>query len=256
MSRDLTSAAESASEAGVVRPVMLVELDFPSGFVRVNSTDRTIAFDFGGSPNQSENFLGIGRLGSISTIGESSELQASGVKLTLSGIPLSHISAAFERAQGRPGRIWLGFLDETYRLVVDPVLVFSGLIDDTAIDLGAMAKVTLSVENRMIAWERPKVRRYTNEDQQQFFADDKFFEFVNPTVEKELLWGVGSTNQVPRASSQGAASAPDPTPANTQGGVTGGRNGRDGGSGYDRSGSTEAEKNQGANEIESARGIG
>lgn len=206
MSRDLTVAAESASEAGLVRPIMLVELDFPSGFVRVNSTDRTIALDPGGSPSQAEDFLGVGRLGGVSTVSESSELQASGVKLSLSGIPPAHIAAAFERAQGRPGRIWLGFLDETYRLVVDPVLVFSGLIDDTAIDLGALAKVTLSVENRMIAWERPKVRRYTNEDQQQRFADDKFFEFVNPTVEKELLWGVGSTNQVPRAAPRGRAS--------------------------------------------------
>ena len=164
MSRDLTAAAQSASEGGVVRPVVLVELDFPSGFVRVNSTDRTIALDPGGSPSQAEDFLGIGRLGSISTIGESSDLQASGVKLSLSGIPPSHIAAAFERAQGRPGRIWLGFLDETYRMVIDPVLVFSGLIDDTTIDLGKQATVTLSVENRMIAWERPKVRRYTNED--------------------------------------------------------------------------------------------
>lgn len=211
MSRDLTAAAEGASQAGVVRPVMLVELDFPSGFVRVNSTDRTLTLDPGGSPSQAEDFLGVGRLGGVSTVGESSELQASGVKLSLSGIPPAHIAAAFERAQGRPGRIWLGFLDETYRLVVDPVLVFSGLIDDTTIELGSLAKVTLSVENRMIAWERPKVRRYTNEDQQQRFAGDKFFEFVNPTVEKELLWGVGSTNQVPRATPQGAATSSSAT---------------------------------------------
>ena len=230
MTRDLTTAAQDASQAGVVRPVMLVELDFPSGFVRVNSTDRTIALDPGGSPSQEEDFLGVGRLGGVSTVGESSELQASGVKLSLSGIPPAHIAAAFERAQGRPGRIWLGFLDESYRLVVDPVLVFSGLIDETTIDLGALAKVTLSVENRMIAWERPKVRRYTNEDQQQRFADDKFFEFVNPTVEKELLWGVGSTNQVLRSTSRGAATSPGPTPSSGSAAsrTSGGDGGEDG----------------------------
>lgn len=217
MSRDLTAAAQSASQAGVVRPVMLVELDFPSGFLRVNSTDRTITLDPGGSPSQAEDFLGVGRLGGVSTVGESSQLQASGVKLSLSGIPPAQIAAAFERAQGRPGRIWLGFLDQTYRLVIDPVLVFSGLIDDTTIDLGALAKVTLSVENRMIAWERPKVRRYTNENHQQRFADDKFFEFVNPTVEKELLWGVGSTDQVPRSTPQGATATTSGS-TNTQSG--------------------------------------
>ncbi len=83
-------------------------------------------------------------------------------------------------------------------MVADPALIFSGLIDDTAITLGDTATVSLAVENRIIAWERPKVRRYTNEDQQQRFAGDKAFEFVNPTVEKELLWGTGSTAQVPR----------------------------------------------------------
>ena len=237
MSRDITAAAQAAIQAGVVRPVTLVELDFPSGFVRVNSSDRIIAFDRGGSPSQAEDFLGVGRLGSVSAAGESSKLQASGVKLSLSGIPPSHIAAAFERAQGRPGRIWMGFLDQDYRLVVDPVLIFSGIIDSTAIDLGDMAKVTLSVENRMIAWERPRIRRYTNEDQQQRFADDKFFEFVNPTVEKELLWGVGSTNQVPRATPKGTpAPSPAPPPRGFGGGE--GQAGGTGGSGSEGPGSS------------------
>ncbi len=213
MTRDLSTATRDASQAPVARPVLLAELDFPSGFVRVNSSDRSIVFDPGGSPSAAEEFLGVGRLGAVSAIGEASELQASGVDLSLSGIPAAHVSAAFERAQGRPGRIWLGFLDDGYRLIVDPVLVFSGIIDNSSIDLGELARVTVSVENRMIAWERPKVRRYTNEDQQQRFQGDKFFEYVNQTVDKELLWGVGGTGQVPRRAATGAPAPSHPPTA-------------------------------------------
>ena len=195
MSRDATAATLTESQAEVPRPVLFVELDFPSGFVRLNSSDRALSFDPGGGV---QSFLGAGNLGKITAAGETSELRATGLEMSLSGIPAAFIAAAFERAQGRAANVWLGFLDGSYEVVADPALIFSGLIDDTAIDLGDTATVTLSVENRIIAWERPKVRRYTNEDQQQRFAGDKAFEFVNPTVEKELLWGIGSTFQVPR----------------------------------------------------------
>ena len=97
----------------------------------------------------------------------------------------------------------IGFLDDSYVLIVEPVLVFSGLIDNSNIDIGKTATVTVTVESRLIAWERAKIRRYTNEDQQQRFSGesptitDKFLEFVNQTVDKEILWGVGGDG-VPR----------------------------------------------------------
>ena len=229
MTRDLTPATGSASQAPVARPVLFAELDFPSGFVRLNSSDRSLSFDPGGGV---QSFLGAGRLGSISPAGETSELRATGLEMSLSGIPAAFISAAFERAQGRSGKVWLGFLDSSYRVVADPALIFAGLIDDTTIDLGDTATVTLSVENRIIAWERPKVRRYTNEDQQQRFSGDEAFEFVNPTVEKELLWGVGSTAQVPVVQ---PAPAPQPAGGGNDGGGAadpGGGGGVDNGGGY------------------------
>ena len=203
MTRDATAAVVIETKTAAPRTVALVELDFPSGFVRMNSTDRTIPFDSGSGI---VNFLGAGRLGSVSIIGETTQLQANGLSLSLSGIPAAHVSLAFERAQGRAGRVWLGLLDSSYQLILDPSLIFSGLIDSSAIALGETGTVTINLENRVIAWERPKVRRFTNEDQQQRFAGDKFLEFVNQTVDKELLWGVGSTAQVPVVGTSGLAS--------------------------------------------------
>ncbi len=197
MTRDATAAAITESKDDVPKPHVLVELDFPGGFVRLNSTDRKIPFDsIPGGPV--EEFLGVGGLGSISTVNEGSSLKAQGIKLTLSGIPLANIAVALQNAQRRPGKVWVGFFDSDYALVSDPVLVFSGLIDSTSVDLGEEATVTVFLESRLITWERPKVQRYTNEAQQLLFADDKFLEFVNQVVEKEILWGIGGDG-VPRS---------------------------------------------------------
>ncbi|MCH8035958.1 MAG: VWA domain-containing protein [Proteobacteria bacterium] len=78
---------------------------------------------------------------------------------------------------------------------------------DLKLDLapGETATVTVTVESRLIAWERAKIRRYTNEDQQQRFSGDKFLEFVNQTMDKEILWGVGGDG-VPRVQKVAATS--------------------------------------------------
>lgn len=203
MTRAVTAAALTEAAGEAPRALLLAELDFPSGFVRVNSSDRSIFFDSAAGGGDEE-FKGVGELGAVSPIGETGELQASGLELSLSGIDPDNITAAFENAQGRPGKVWLGFLDADYALVADPVLMFSGRIDNVTVELGQTGTVRVALENRLVAWERPKIRRYTNEDQQQRFAGDLFLEFVAQTVDKELLWGVGSLEQVPRRTAGGA----------------------------------------------------
>lgn len=187
MTRDATAAAITESKADIPKPFAFVELDFDSGFLRVNSTDRTVSFDSGFG---AVDFLGVGELGTINAIGEGHGLQAQGVELTLSGINLANVSLAFQNSQRRAGKIWTGFFDSNFNLVADPILVFSGLIDSTRIAMGETATVTVLLESRLITWERPKIKRYTNDDQQQSFAGDKFFEFISQTVDKEIFWGV------------------------------------------------------------------
>lgn len=189
MTRDATAASLTESQlASGAKPFILAELDFPDGFIRANTTDRSVFFDSQGGGD--EEFFGVGNLGAVSAVGEGSSLQAEGVELTLTGIPGTLISAAFQNARGRRGTIWVGFFDDNYVLVADPVLVFEGLIDNSSIKVGDTLTVTLLVESRLITWERPKIQRYTNEAQQLRFPGDKFLEFVNQMVEKELLWGI------------------------------------------------------------------
>ena len=63
-------------------------------------------------------------------------------------------------------------------------------MDIMKIDEGAeSANITLNLENRLIALDRAKNRRYTHEDQQERFSGDLGFEFVPDLQDKQIIWG-------------------------------------------------------------------
>jgi hypothetical protein len=192
MSRDIKPGVTAESKKELVRPFVLVKLAFDNGTSRVNSTNKSLTVDV--DDDGPQEFLGIGEMGSISPITESADLQPTGYTMELTGIPITHISSALnEDYQGRPVKVWLGFFDDSYQIIADPVLMFSGFMNTMSITLGDTATVVLTAENELIRWEAPRVRRYTNEDQQGEFPGDLGLEFVSQTVEKELIWGQTGT---------------------------------------------------------------
>lgn len=240
MTRGISSLAGAEVGKGHVRPFLLAEIDFSdSGIVRLNQTDRTISFSpDGGSPEYE--FTGVGNLGQVTTISESSSLQALGVEMTLTGIDPAFISAAFEESHGRPGRIWLGFFDDSYRLIADPILIFKGLIDKKTIRLGEVGTVSLSLESRLIQWRRPKIRRWNHGDQISRYPGDLGFEFVASLALKELHWGVPGGG-LPKAPADGPPGGFRPDPGGEGGSGTAGTGflpdpGGGGGSGTSSSG--------------------
>lgn len=181
--RTLTTAAKNAFSAINFPALILVELDFVDGFVRLTNAGYT--FTWGGF-----DWLGIGTLGSISAISEGSALQMYGCSLTLSGIPPEIIATAFSQGyQGRGAVVRLAPLNTDYSFIADPVVVFKGRMDTMDIEVGSSATVTLSVESRLTDWERPRIRRYNNEDQKTEYPNDLGFQFVDQMIEKDLKWG-------------------------------------------------------------------
>ena len=183
MGRNLTAAVKTESKKGNIRPALLAYLALDGGDIRVTSLDHDVVW--GG-----DTYVGVGNMGRVSAITESTMLQASGLKLELSGIPAAYISMVLnEDYNERDVTLWTAFLDSSYAIIADPVLQFKGKIDQMGINLGATATVTLTAENKLIAWDRPNERRYTNADQQERFPLDKGLEFISQMVEKEIVWG-------------------------------------------------------------------
>ena len=188
MRSSLTVGMASALTSENVIPVMFVEMDFSSGFLRVNSAVSMYEVE-------GNNYAGVGTLGKIDPIDESTELQAYGLQLSLSGIPNTLIGTALtEHYQGRALRVLVGALDASHVLLASPVLVFAGRMDNMQITLGPeTASISLTAENRLVDWDRPRIRRYNNADQQAEYPGDLGFEFVEQMVNKTLFWGKVST---------------------------------------------------------------
>lgn len=183
MSRDISAAVEAALDADRVRALVFVMMDFAGGVLRVNNSATTITWD-------GQEWLGVGRLGSIDAVSEGIGLEARGLSFRISGVPGSHVALALgEHYQGRDCKVWFAPLDESYTVIADPALVFFGRMDVMDIELGKTAAITVTAESRLADWDRPRVRRFNHEDQQIDYPGDKFFEFVPQMAEKELRWG-------------------------------------------------------------------
>jgi hypothetical protein len=184
MARDLTSAMTDAVTGAVVRPIIFFEGEFNSGTVRVFSGIGSITWD-------GQTWDGGGDLVGISPIPESDRIEAKGVSVSLNAFDSANISLALqELRQGRAGKIWLGFLDDSDAIIADPVLVFAGRLDTADIsDDGDAASITVTYENRLIDLKRPRTLRYTDAEQRARNPADGSMRFVEQLVDDEIIWG-------------------------------------------------------------------
>lgn len=188
MSRTLTSGMLGVTTANVVRPAYFVRMVFDSG---ENPNVLNLWSGVGDLAYGGNTYTGVGDLLSISSIAETSDISASGINVAITGIKSSFLVIAKNHEyQGRPLSVSLGAFDNNGALIADPVIVFSGFMDTMTIaESGSTSTIKISVENKLISFERSKVRRYTAEDQKIDHPTDKGFEFVTSIVEKEIIWG-------------------------------------------------------------------
>ena len=82
MSRDITTEVLDALDDDVVYPFFAVDLAFSSGPLYMWSGYGDLVID-------SKTYLGAGTLLALSSVEETTEIEAKGASLTLSGIPLA-----------------------------------------------------------------------------------------------------------------------------------------------------------------------
>ena len=186
MARSLTAGMLAATTADHIKPVLLIELMI-SVPVRLWTGIGDIVWS-GATWTGAGNLLGVG------AVQETQELRAAGMDVSLSAIPSEMLALALqENYQGKRARVYVGaFNTNTGALIADPYMIFGGSIDSMNVRDGAeSATITLALENRLIDLERPRERRYDNQDQQAEWPGDKFFEFVPALQDKEIKWGKG-----------------------------------------------------------------
>ena len=125
----ITTAGRSISSGMVAEvttvqlsPILMAELNFSTP-VRLWSGYGTLTYN-------SVGYLGMGTLGTISQVDETTDLAARGITMQLSGVPTAYISLALtEDYQGRKCSVMFGALSTTASLIASPITVFSGYMD-------------------------------------------------------------------------------------------------------------------------------
>ena len=182
--RSITAGVLAEVTAPSFYPAIFIELDFSSGFSRLWTGSGDITWD-------TKTWNGAGQVGKISKVEETQRSIASGISFQLSGIDPANLSIALsEYYQGRSAKVWLGFLDANGDVIPDPIGPFAYRMDTMEIDKGAdTSTITINAENELIDLKKPRIRRYTDQDQQIEYAGDKGFEYVAGLQDKSINWG-------------------------------------------------------------------
>ena len=181
--RDLTASVITELSKSEIQPILMAELDFSSGYVRLWNGYGDLTWSQG-------TFTGGGSLVGVAPMPETSAVKSAGYAVSLSGIPSSLLATALgESYQGRSAKIWIGFLTTSGALIADPVLMVSARMDTMHIDEGAeTSTITISIENHLTD-PRPRVSRYTDQEQQRRYPGDTGLSRIAKIVDKTLFWG-------------------------------------------------------------------
>ena len=203
MSRNISSSYVTSSVT-MVQPYMAAYMDFSgSAPLRLwtGNYSTTISDDFGGG-----SYLGVGGLGQISAISETTEVAAKGMDLTLNGIPNEYIALALSGSyRGRDVAVYLLLFNESMS-TYEKVTMFRGRMDQLNIaETIDTATITVKCESRLIDLNRQKDVRYTDEAQKLLYPNDKGLEFVASMADKSIYWGSSAPGSV--ANSGGGADA-------------------------------------------------
>lgn len=181
--RDMTPAVAAEIEKIVTYPVILAELDFLSGPVRIWSGIGQLQYS-------GVEWTGLGDLLSISEIEETNDGKATEITATLTGIP-SYIATSVytEEWKRRDAKAWLGFASGT-EIIDEPVPMFYGLMDVISDeDDGETSIIQLTIATHALDQGNNRVWRLTHELQQQFWPGDDGLKYTTALQQANLRWG-------------------------------------------------------------------
>jgi hypothetical protein len=186
--KNMTTGQINALAGRVVTCVLFVEMDLQPTFYLCSA-----AMDITWNGHE---WRGLGLLASVDAIEETVATEATGYNMTLSCPDRTTLALALEEnPQNRKCRIYMAlFAEDDGAMIGTPTLECEGLIDRFSVndsedsDGNIQAVMSVSVENELIDFSRPRVQRLTDADQQRQFPGDRFFEWVADMTERSTVW--------------------------------------------------------------------
>lgn len=143
-------------------------------------------------PWDGNDYLSLGNLLSIPPIPEIINPRVGSIPIKFSGVNQANISTALTEDYTDIQVInYIGLLNTSYSLIVDPILIYDGRIDNYELNENpgeGTSTLTWHVASHWADFEKRSGRRTNDNDQQNLFSGDKGFEFSSEIV-KDLKWG-------------------------------------------------------------------
>jgi hypothetical protein len=179
MTRGLSSAITTELGNQNIKPIALVELNFP--------TPQRITNHYKDLTHNSNTYTASSHLLGISGKGENSSIDVSNFQIELSAVDSAFVSIVLNNVVNNDQvTVDMGFLDSTDALI-DTFTYEIGLIDSFRIDT-EKGILILNCTSHFADFSRTAGRKTNNGSQQRFFSTDVGFEFAGLTVQ-DILWG-------------------------------------------------------------------
>lgn len=192
--RGASAAVQTQWGSASNRPGHLCQIQLDAGDGgTVYLTDYSRAVSWGGN-----SYIAGGHLLGFQGLTESADLRVRDVQVTLSGVDQSWISTILAKQYfKRPLLIYQAFFDSSDAVIVDPVLIHSGFMEDPRVeeDPGAgTCTVTIVSRDQFSDFERPSGRHTNSNDQRLYFSGDPSFDMWAQIAlaQRQFIWGVPS----------------------------------------------------------------
>jgi len=182
--KSFSTSVLAALAAGHVVVVQLLELQFPSGTIALNTSNWHLTWS-------GVTYQGAYGLGSISPV-EDAPGEVRGISFTVDGGSSSNISLALDGAgevQGTPAILRTAVFDTSNHTILEAPIVWSGTLDTMAIEEGAeSATITATAESRAVDLLRSNASTYSDADQQALFPGDLAMQYIVSQVDQPVVW--------------------------------------------------------------------
>jgi hypothetical protein len=180
------NATLAALEKDTVPLCLAVEIIYPMGPVRVHSGVGDILIS-------GLTYKGVGGLGGIDPISQTSKTEPGRVNLSMTGLDATLMQEVINtRCQGSFAKIWLVVLDEQ-DVFLTATLLFSGRVSSQKLKYGADVSISIELVDRLADWSRKNTSRFSDENHKSRHPDDRFFRYVAQMSEKPIYWGSDKT---------------------------------------------------------------
>lgn len=184
MARSLPAALSTEFDAAELKPFYAVELYFDSGTLRFWT-------GYGVIEANGQEWDGAGTVLGMSSPSEGIDLSADGLTVMFNGLDSGIVAITLtQNYRGRSAKVYIGALDATNQPVSDLYQVFAGRMDVMVIkEDGQTADIAISIENALIDLERPRTRKYTDEEQRKRYPGDASLENIGKLQDRQISWG-------------------------------------------------------------------